>query len=191
MNLIYQCVSTGWPPGIGDPTTLGWVTVTAYFVTAFLSACALRFKGHEQALRREYRLFWILAIIAFVCLGINKQLDLQSLATALARCMAKTEGWYESRREYQLLFIAVILGGGALALVVTARYFQKIIDLVWLACAGLAFLVVFVGIRAMSFHHVDMLIGSQLLGMRVNGVLELSGISLVAINATRLSFRRS
>ena len=49
-----------------------------------------------------------------VCaLGVNKQLDLQTLFTQLARDLAMAQGWYEERRRYQVAFIIAIglLGG--------------------------------------------------------------------------------
>jgi hypothetical protein len=50
---------------------------------------------------------------------------------------------------------------------------------------GLSSLITFIVIRAASFHHVDVLLRSQLLGIRVNWILELGGIALIALSAAQ------
>ena len=58
------------------------------------------------------------------------------------------------------------------------------------AGAGAVFLVVFVVVRAASFHHVDILLRSEALGLRVNALLELSGIACIGWNARNFSHKR-
>ena len=55
----------------------------------------------------------------------------------------------------------------------------------WPMVAGTVFLICFVAIRAASFHHIDRFIGIRLAGMRMNWILELGGIGLVAYGAVR------
>jgi hypothetical protein len=50
-----------------------------------------------------------------------------------------------------------------------------------LGLIGLTFVLGFVVIRAASFHHFDVFIGSRILGLRWNWVLEMGGISIVII----------
>ncbi|MGV3773512.1 MAG: hypothetical protein ACO1QB_11460, partial [Verrucomicrobiales bacterium] len=52
-----------------------------------------------------------------------------------------------------------------------------------LALAGALFLTAFVLIRAASFHHVDAALKADFAGMRLNWILELTGIVLVAFGA--------
>jgi len=40
--------------------------------------------------------------------GINKQLDLQSAFTEVMRVVARDQGWYEARRQYQYAFIGAV-----------------------------------------------------------------------------------
>lgn len=65
-----------WRPGIGDPTFMGWFTVFSYFMCAAvaLSVCTL-----NRAQDRRFARFWLVIGVVMVLLGINKQLDLQSL----------------------------------------------------------------------------------------------------------------
>jgi hypothetical protein len=44
-------------------------------------------------------------------------------------------------------------------------------------------LLTFIAIRAASFHHFDRFIGHEVGGVRMNWILELGGISLIAANA--------
>lgn len=48
----------------------------------------------------------------------------------------------------------------------------------WLAILEVCFLSAFVIIRAAGFYHFDVLIGQRFLDMRVNWILELTGIGL-------------
>jgi hypothetical protein len=96
-----------WEAGIGDPTVIGWVTVAAYAVAALLSLrCARR-----AAEPLEFR-FWAVLSVALVLLGINKQLDLQSLVTQVGRDLAFAQGWYENRRIVQAAFIGFLIAAG-------------------------------------------------------------------------------
>ena len=52
-----------------------------------------------------------------------------------------------------------------------------------LAVVGLAFVLGFVVIRAAGFHDVDKLISTEVMSIRVNWILELSGLVLILLNA--------
>ena len=172
-----------WEPEIGDPTFIGWFTVVAYLVAALLCwANAIR---SRRVNRRAY-VFWLWFSVFMVALGINKQLDLQSLFTVVFKQFAKTTGWYEDRRIFQAIFIAIIaffgLAFAALAWVWTSRTLPQH----RLALLGGIFLVCFIVIRAASFHHIDQILGKELAFFRINHVLELGGIACVALGALRV-----
>ena len=59
-----------------------------------------------------------------------------------------------------------------------------------LALLGAAFLGCFIVIRAVSFHHVDQLLGLEYSGLRVNWILELGGIGCIALAAGWRSMNR-
>jgi hypothetical protein len=196
-----------WSPTIGDPTFMGWVTVIAYFVTAWLCLRAFRvekrgpprplfatiaallrvMKKHwprPPAPARRAALWLVLACIMFA-LGVNKQLDLQTLFTEVGRSFARSGGWYEERRVVQGLFVAVIGCVGLLGLAILWWLTRGQLSDFRLTLAGLAFIVSFVVIRAASFHKFDQVIGFELLGVRMNWVLELGGIGLMAAGVIR------
>ena len=169
-----------WSPGIGDPSFGGWFTVLLYVGAAYLSYRTAKFVDVLGAPRAEF-VVWLLLAVCLGLLGINKQLDLQSALTELGRYLAYHQGWYEYRRTVQFLFILTIL-----VLAVVLGIF--ILLLVWqmpkptiLALLGALFIVGFVLVRAASFHQVDHLIGTSILGLRWNWIIEMGGLVIVQI----------
>ncbi len=161
-----------WVPGIGDPTPMGWATVGAYLAAASLCLLWARPSGAGRGLPLS-----IAALMAL--LAINKQLDLQSLFTELARDLLKARGWYERRRELQLIFIASISIGSVASLILLVWVLRRRVREAGLALLGLAFLSGFVLVRAASFHTVDHGLGESLGGLKLNWLLELGGIGMV------------
>lgn len=196
-----------WSLGTGDDTFLGWVTVLAYFGVAWL--CLRAFMCEKSGPQRPYvatirslvrvmrrhwpspplparrAAFWLVLFVLLCGLGLNKQLDLQTLLTDIARLFSKSLGFYEGRRPLQVLFILFVLGVGALFAFNVARLVKgQILDLK-LALLGTITIVSFVAIRAASFHHVDQLLNFHAGGIRLNAVFELAGISMIGVAATR------
>jgi len=174
----------GWQPGIGDPTIYGWLTVAAYALGALLS-----WRAAQQGAARERR-FWLVlaAIMAFLC--INKQLDLQTLLTDIARHFAKRDGWYDQRARVQLAFIFALGAATALITLSLLVWMRRSRWPVWGASVGLALLLFFVFVRATSFDKMDWLIGQHLAGVKANHAMELGGIGLVALFAWAAGRRR-
>jgi hypothetical protein len=114
---------------------------------------------------------------------LNKQLDLQSLLTSIARSLAKAQGWYDERRFYQVAFVAVVGSFGFSAAMCSLWCLRRSSGFVRLALLGLFFTLTFIVMRAASFHHVDMWLAASFLGMKWVWLVELAGISLVAIAA--------
>jgi hypothetical protein len=121
---------------------------------------------------------WMLIAATMVFLGINKQLDLQTLLIQKVRNRAYANGWYSDRRRYQVDFIVAISVIGICATIGLGILLRRVFWRVSFALAGVAMLVLFVIIRAASFHYVDkaLSLGGE---VRVNSVIELSGIGLI------------
>jgi hypothetical protein len=176
-----------WHPGIGDPTVMGWVTVVAYAVAAVLAFRACRAARGGRTLR----LFWGAVALMLAALCVNKQLDLQTWATEIARDLARRQGWYAERRPVQVFAILGFAAVGAAAVLTLAVALRNHLRAVWIGLLGVAELVVFVVIRASSFHRVDRLLRVSFAGARLNWILELSGIALVAWGAWGFARRRA
>jgi hypothetical protein len=172
-----------WAPGIGDPTVVGWVTVAAYFIAAFLSWRAMRAASELTGVSRGPVRFWAILTAVLVFLGFNKQLDLQTWFTLFFKHLALEEGWYEIRRKFQAAFIAGVAIAGSLSLVGMRMLAGSANRSIRTALTGSVFLGCFILIRASSFHHVDQMLGMDLGGLKVNWILELGSIAVIGYAA--------
>lgn len=60
-----------------------------------------------------------------------------------------------------------------------------------IALLGLTLVLGFVMIRAVSFHHFDAILGVRFGSVRLNWLLELSGLVLISLNALAILLNRS
>jgi len=174
-----------WHPGIGDPTIMGWFTVFAYLIASILSfrVSISANKLYHYTVANKQRIFWLGLSILLTFLTINKQLDLQSLFTAIGKYYAHQYDWYQNRRVIQKEIIIAILAFGFLVFVLMILMMRTLIKSNYLAVTGIVFLFIFIAIRATSFHHMDIFINSSTFGIKMNWLLELSGIFAVIISA--------
>ncbi len=173
-----------WHFGIGDPTPMGWFIAFAYL--AVTAACVVVWAAERKTNRLGRPAsphFWLVLTGLLLFLGINKQLDLQTLLGDIGRRMAKSQGWYEERSAYQVAFIAAVAGVGLLTLGGFSWLALKQWKRNFVALLGTVFLYVFVLVRASSFHHVDVMLRLHFQGWTWNWVLELGGIVVVGLGA--------
>ena len=168
---------------------MGWVTVVAYFLTALI---ALRLVLNSRRwfpadIYPAQRRFWLVVFLLMLALGINKQLDLQSLITEMGRYYAARDGWLEYKRYVQVGVIISILAVAAFSLLFFFFRMSSLLKTNWLAIAGLICLLVFIVSRATSFHHMDIFINAYILSARVNWLLELGGLAAIALSALMVS----
>lgn len=163
-----------WRPVIGDPTVMGWCTVIAYGFAAVLAIWVYW--------RKKDRI-WIGAALALALLCINKELNLISLVTDLGRIAIHHLGVHEQRRELQKWLVSGVAAGIA----IFSAWFIFRHHAFWLRykllASGLLFLMTFIVLRAISFHHFDTFLQSRCFGIKMNWALELSGIFLVGLAA--------
>ena len=151
---VFDCISAGWSPGIGDPDLYGWLGVALYGLAAALAVLVAWRGPFPSGHHQRGAVLWLGIAMLMAFLALNKQLDLQSLLITVGRCLARDEGWYESRRLVQRDFImgmalATVLGAWA-----TARLFGFLVRGDALLQAGLAAVAGFVLVRAMHLFHV-------------------------------------
>ena len=179
-----------WTPGIGDPTVTAWLTVVAYCVAALLSfRAALLAKTSKNKARRIF-VFWLCVALLSLCLGVNKQLDIQSLLTAIAKLIAKEHGWYVHRRSVQTVAVGILILTGGAVLIGLLSFLRRAPGELRVASVGLTFIVCFVCVRAASFHRVDIFISHDFYGLSWSTILELPGVLLIAGAATVFSTRK-
>ena len=101
------------------------------------------------------------------------------------------QGWYQDRGSFQVGVI-IGLGTGSLLLGVFFLWFlRNDLKRNILALSGLVVVFGFVLIRAVGFHDMDALIGTRIGSIRMNWILELSGLVLIILNAIILLRRHS
>lgn len=172
-----------WLATIAKPDAADWVTVAAYLLA---TALTLRAASHASKSRQpRERRFWQIVAGLLVFLAINELLDLQTLLTIAGRAHAKASGWYGSHRAAQYAFVIMLTcataGAGLTMLWLTRRADFA----VRVALVGLAFIGLFVILRAASFHHLDKLLGGGAPQFNWGSLQEMIGIAIVAYAAAR------
>lgn len=183
MNLSNGWIGS-WSPGIGDPTPVGWLTVGFYGLAVWLSYQVVRreYNLHESLDNDEKWLWWAF-VFGLAFLGVNKQLDLQSAVTEMARMLAVYGGWYNDRREAQVWFVGVVALISVVILLVMFFITKGKIRSTKLTVFGFVFLLSFIVIRAASFHHIDIFIKNSYFGIQVNWLLEIGGLIVICYGA--------
>ncbi|TWI34522.1 hypothetical protein [Paracoccus sulfuroxidans] len=178
---LRACIARDWTPQIGDPEITGWLTVVSYLI-CFVLACLVVARRPAKA---AYGL-WVVLAVLMLALAANKQLDLQTALTATGRCLAHAQGWYDNRQTVQVVFILGLLLAVSVALVTTLIALRRKLRWNGLALVGLGVLSAFVMVRAVGFHHVDMLINRDFANIKFNFLFENAGLLLIAVNALML-----
>ena len=148
------CVADRWQLVIGDPDLAGWAVTAAYACAAVCAVLVLRSTAFDPGHRRQRQALWGLIALLMAALALNKQLDLQSLITALGRCLAQEQGWYENRRMVQRDFIVGLIAAAALAGAAMFWMLRGTMRQNLLPLSGLAALAGFVLIRAGHLLHL-------------------------------------
>lgn len=157
---------------------IAWLTVLAYALAAVLSFSASRAANDERQ-----RGFWLGAALMLVLLGLNKQLDAQTLMVDLLRASAREHGWYAQRRLLQGLFLLALGTASAAAAIAVAALLRGTAAATRVGSAGMMLLLIYVLVRAASFHHLDVWARIDVGGLRSGWLLELAGIVVVAAAA--------
>ena len=180
---LYSCVAFAaiqddrWHPGLGDPTVFGWLTVFVYLLAAW--RCVVRADASKKVGGNFQLWLYLAGLLLF--LAVNKQLDLQSWLTEIARDSAKAHSWYEQRRTVQMAFISLLGVGFVLALFGLRLFLANSWRHFKITWFGVTLLCVFILMRAASFHHFDIVISTDILGLKINVLLELSAIALIIL----------
>ncbi|MEQ8152584.1 MAG: hypothetical protein ABRQ32_06740 [Smithellaceae bacterium] len=164
-----------WKPGIGDPSFMGWFTVFSYYLVA--SLCLLKMISRALLPGKKAWLFWAFMCLTMIVLGIIKQYNMLSAVTEMWRLIARHGGWMEQRWIFQvgamILFFVISVIFSTFLYRRSLQFFsvqEKI------AAFGLVYLVLFVGLRAISLHQFGMVLGWEIWGVRINWIAELFGI---------------
>lgn len=183
---MIDCIAYRWSPGLGDPSIFGWITVALYIVAAAMSLLRARdgFSGRYPQFA-EVRFFWAGLAFLLALMAVNKQFDFQTLFTTIGRCAALDQGWYGDRQGVQRGFIMVLIAVAGIGGAALLWLMRNTLGRLWLVLTGLGLLIFFVLMRASSFHHMDIFINTELMGLRMNWVVEMGALALIIIGARR------
>jgi hypothetical protein len=130
---------------------------------------------------------WFLAAGVLAVIGANTLVRVDLLAIFLLREVARAQGWYEQRRDAQLLVLVALATAGMLAL----GWLRIRLHAVWSRCAtvvlGVGILAGVAALRAVSHHVTDLAFDVHLLGVSAGRLLELAGLGLTAVGILRWS----
>jgi hypothetical protein len=190
MVALFQRV--GWSPVIGDPNFISWIIASCYLAAALL--CVRRIgiisSRPRNAGDRLQLLFWFLLASSMLFLGINKELDLQTLMFMVGKKLAHRQGWYDSRILIQVVFVLILGMAGLCAFFLAFALNAGHPDPApVMALRGILILGIFIFGRAIRFNHIDGLCGLSLERDVINHVLEFTGIGFISWSAA--SPRRS
>jgi hypothetical protein len=179
----------GWHPQFDNPTFLGWSVVAFYGLAAIacgraaVLARARRGLGAERGRGVEAAGMWWALASALCFLGVNKQLNLQTLLIVAGRHMAAAGGWYRQRRAAQLAFSVVFGLGLCLLLVWLGGRHRDFFKQNPLAFRGALILGLFVALRAATINHTNEFLRINFQDEKWAWVLEIGGSVLIGIGA--------
>jgi len=179
--LMFECITDNWTLEVGDPHLRGWLIAIGYFLTAILACIVMKQAGEIYKNSAKARVFWLGLILFLIFLGLNKQLDLQTLFSTVFKCHSQFEGWYDQRRHFQSIFVVVMAALFSIILGFIAWVLRENLRKDRLAILGLIFILVFIFIHAAYFHHFDFPFTIIIYETGMGSALEIIGICLICL----------
>jgi hypothetical protein len=174
-----------WRPQIDNPNFVGWLVVAFYGLAALVCARAAVLASSNRS--KSAAGIWRGLALVLGFLGVNKQLNLQTLLIVLGRHWAVAAGWHGQRRTVQLAFsLAFGLGLGLLLVWLKIRhggFFQRNRPVLW----GLLVLAFFVALRCSTINHANQVLGLGSNDKEWAWALEVAGSTLIGIGAIHAS----
>jgi hypothetical protein len=176
----------------GHLTALGWTMLALYLVVALLAfrVAAISGSANSAAMGRV----WICLGIILAVLGLNKQVDLQTLLIHFGRHIARREGLLAYRPELHFaLFLGFTLTVIALLAIAMLRFSAEVGEFVRkfpIAVSGCGLICVYIVIRAALIDHVNRTLGVDPEGIPFIWPLEAGGLLLIMFQALRTSAPR-
>lgn len=165
-------------PGIGDPTPAGWLTTIVYLLSA---ACGFTVFIRRRKDNRRLGRFWLVVSTAVLLLGVNKQLDLQTLIIDTGKLLTRAMGLSSEKRFIQLGFTFIVGGLTLMGLLGFLLSVRRLGNPIILACLGLTLILTYAVLRMTVFTHIPTAANAPDHTRLLKG-LELLGTLLVLAN---------
>jgi len=163
----------------GDPTIAGWTICLGAISAGGLCASAawtMRTARHRAA-------FWLISAGLLLLIGINKQLDLQTMMINIGRSIAVRQGWWDQRAWAQRTALAA-------AIVAAMLVGMWMIRTAWrhgmgerLCVVSIAILTCYVLLRMTAIVRQDDILPELLHADRLAMACELTGLAGAGISA--------
>ena len=171
------CGLQDWMALWGDPLISGSVFMAGYLVAALLIL-----RGARQAGGRE-RVLWRICGFLFLFQVANTHLDSHALIFTVGRCLAHAQGWYEDRRQVQMLAALSLAWIVGLVLTVTVIWFFRAILRNVLLVAGVSVALGFTMLKGINLHGLEAYYAGTYGPFRGADLIELSGVALALLAA--------
>lgn len=161
------------------PSPGSWIAAALYFWGAYsCRATSIHLKvGSLEPLA------WTAIAVLLALLGVSELLQLQQAITNFGRSIAFDEGWYWHRQGIQAAFTKA---GFAITVLLSFGFFlsarrTSLECAVALACAVM--IVGYILVRAISLHHVDVLLLKTTFGLRWSRIPEFAGNIIILLSS--------
>ena len=178
------CGIEDWWAFAGDPLISGTVFMVSYGLVAWLIL-----RNAARMLGRE-RQYWRLCGWLFVFQVANTHLDLHGLIYTTGRCLAHLQGWYDNRRDVQLLALIGLALVAVLAVLIVLDLFSRNIIGNVLLTAGIVIALGFTVMKGINFHGLEQYYGGAYGPFRGADLVELSGVAIAFVAAVFRALRR-
>jgi hypothetical protein len=175
--------------GLSSP----WIRAVGYSIAAAASLrVAWRDRRAAGASGGGWPSFWFGCAAFFALLAVGRAADWGDLVSEIGRRDARSVGWYDDRRDLQVLAVGGVVAASSLVALVSVRSLLRhgrvrYVPLM-LVAVGLGG---FVGVRLASLHQVDAVLHNRSVdGLQLGAGLELVGIGLAIFLAVALGADR-
>jgi len=181
-----------WLQLFGDPTIAGWACFLGYFAGAFLCLRVLRGSSAREPGHRA----WIFVTAALFLLGVNKQLDLQTLLISELRALVGADPAWEYRRVFASVVVGALStllftgGGYAMYRLRSARTSLNVVVLATVLVTAVAMARAVKGPLDQLLQMDVVGPGAGIFDARVEEVIELALLTTIAVSARRFSSER-
>lgn len=184
---VLDCASVSserlWTPTILQFDASSLALAGLYAATIGAVGLRLYAEAGKPTLDKNALQFWAAALAVLLILFANRLFNLQFLATLAGRCEALGGSWYYGRRPLQFALIAGLGALGLWGLFLVLRRTRA--PERRMAIIGLSVAIVFIAIRAVSFHWVEAFLRIKLVGLSLNGLTEGAALGIVLLGAIR------
>ena len=187
-----------WSFGIGDPTVAGWTITIGYFIAALTSYMAYLFCRRKNQVATDLELttiqlialpyFWIYCCITLVILGLNKQLDLQTLLLEIFRGDDTTDTLNPDNHVGKKSFIILFSAAAVFGYLTLEAVRTNVMSEIKIALGSMSLLLIYIVFRASVIHQFTGAVQSESILAELLLMTEPLGISLFTLSAARAFF---